>query len=303
MIPSVVLNRGLEPEIITYRNRVVADGGSVVNIMAINTAIKKRKADGSYSNIKAWYSALGGIKLSGSLVVKWYDITTNNNDLTTPSLGVTFSRPNWQANRLGNLPGIVFAQPWAGSPPDPITLPGGQLLQSANNVVLSGSLQMSAAVVFSNEGQSFWIYANSFAILFETGNHYQTNSIHLFQYPYYGGHSALSEGGGGESQFGISETLNGDARILLITADRNLSSGHELKIYKNGTLGGVAINDQYNTGISFADLLLNVGGGYTDENVRLWSGNMHELMIFSGLIVNQTKLTKDLNDSWAAGLV
>jgi len=96
---------GLLPETIVQRNRIVADGGTVVDIKYIDRTLRLLKGASSYSRCKFLGDANMGVKLNGSGVTKLYDLSGNNNDATQ---GTVANQPVWTANVQGGRAGIVF---------------------------------------------------------------------------------------------------------------------------------------------------------------------------------------------------
>lgn len=71
----------LEPETIIQKNRVIADGGTIINLAYMNLAIKTYKSLGIYGNARLLTDANFAVKKDGSgAVSKLYDISGNNND-------------------------------------------------------------------------------------------------------------------------------------------------------------------------------------------------------------------------------
>lgn len=71
------------PEANTYKLRVLADSGVIVDYDKVTAALVNALQYGYYGNIKAWYMGYGGWKANADrTLAKWYDISTNNNDLT-----------------------------------------------------------------------------------------------------------------------------------------------------------------------------------------------------------------------------
>jgi len=87
-----------------YQARVVADGGTVINIAMVDNAYKLL-ADNSLSPV-VWLDANFGVKKDGSnKVSKLYDITDNDFDATQATSG---AQPVWTTGIKNGLAGIVF---------------------------------------------------------------------------------------------------------------------------------------------------------------------------------------------------
>lgn len=90
------------PETITQQRRIIADGGTVVNLTWMNNVIRTMKAMGIYGNAKLLTDANFGVKKDGSgAVSKLYDISGNNND-AVQATGT--SQPIWS---LVNGRGVI----------------------------------------------------------------------------------------------------------------------------------------------------------------------------------------------------
>lgn len=76
-------------ETLTFYNRVVADGGIVVSMLAVDNALRNAKDNDYYTSLYAMYGSSFAYKLSGSAVTKVYDVSPNNLDLT--GSGVTIA--------------------------------------------------------------------------------------------------------------------------------------------------------------------------------------------------------------------
>lgn len=88
---------GYSAETLAYKARVEADGGTVVSLDDVETAILHAKANGYYSNITGWYSSQFGYKDAGSgAVSKIYDLSPNNYDL---SQATSSAQPSLVANQ------------------------------------------------------------------------------------------------------------------------------------------------------------------------------------------------------------
>jgi uncharacterized protein YodC (DUF2158 family) len=90
--PTITVTPTISPidpnlEANTYFARVTADGGTVADQNAIIEMISTAKSNGWYTSASLWFSGAGGYKLSGSYVVKWYNIIGNQD--ATQSLGST----------------------------------------------------------------------------------------------------------------------------------------------------------------------------------------------------------------------
>jgi hypothetical protein len=92
----------VEPETTIQINRIVADGGVVIDPVFMNSTIKLLKSLGIYGNAKLLTDANFGVKKDGSgAISKLYDISGNNND-ATQSTGA--SQPIWS---LVNGRGVI----------------------------------------------------------------------------------------------------------------------------------------------------------------------------------------------------
>jgi len=98
---------GANDETIDYYNRVIVDGGNIISIDNIDSAISHAKTNSYLSNVKGWFSADFGFKNAGSNKVSaLYDLSDNDNDATQS--GDAY-RPYWTDNILNSLPIIRFA--------------------------------------------------------------------------------------------------------------------------------------------------------------------------------------------------
>jgi len=85
----------MEPETISQKARIIADGGAVIDLQFMNTVIKTLKNQGIYGNAKMILDANIGVKKNGAGVIdKLYDISGNNNDAVQTVAG---SKPTWSA--------------------------------------------------------------------------------------------------------------------------------------------------------------------------------------------------------------
>ena len=92
----------LEPETIIQKNRIIADGGTVIDLAYMDLAIKTLKQLGIYGNAKLLTDANFGVKKDGSgAVSKLYDISGNGND---EAQVVGASQPIWS---LVNGKGVI----------------------------------------------------------------------------------------------------------------------------------------------------------------------------------------------------
>jgi hypothetical protein len=92
-------------ETCTYYNRVIADGGTVINMAQVDVAESLIKS--SSLPVAAWWNASFGVKKDGSgYITTLYDLSTNNKDCT--GLGTTH-KPQYIASTQNSKPGILFA--------------------------------------------------------------------------------------------------------------------------------------------------------------------------------------------------
>lgn len=96
-----------EPEAISFRSRVVSDGGIIVDFYYCDKTVKSTKGLGIWGNVKFLGDANMGVKLdaSGVSVQKLYDFSGNNNDATQ---GTVANQPVWTKNVQGGRAGMVF---------------------------------------------------------------------------------------------------------------------------------------------------------------------------------------------------
>ena len=79
----------------TYRARVIADGGVVISMLDVDSAIKHAKFNGYWDSVAFWTSAQFGVKKDGSNAVsKLYCLKGNDAAQTTGS-----AQPIWTANQ------------------------------------------------------------------------------------------------------------------------------------------------------------------------------------------------------------
>ena len=72
---------GAETETTNYKNRVISDGGIVIDIPYVDLVYKKLKAETLLAQTKDWFSNLGGIKYdTNNEISKWYNLSSNNLD-------------------------------------------------------------------------------------------------------------------------------------------------------------------------------------------------------------------------------
>ena len=77
-----------ENETYAFYKRVIADGGTVISLGAIDAALVHAKNNNYYSSLAALYGANFAYKLSGTSVTKVYDVSPNNLDLTGSSVSI-----------------------------------------------------------------------------------------------------------------------------------------------------------------------------------------------------------------------
>lgn len=124
---------GYQAETISYRTRVLADGGIVISIADVDVAIVDAKSRGYYTSLIGWWSPSFGVKLgAGNETLKVYDLSTNNNDL----IGISGSAPIWTANQLNSRAAFVYGGAQQLSFPDNTSLheQNGMLLAGLGNV-------------------------------------------------------------------------------------------------------------------------------------------------------------------------
>lgn len=109
---TFMTDSGTDPDAKLYINRVIADGGTIVDAAEISAAIKQAKKDGWYSNCQFWFGGMGGYKVTGSGISTWYNMggsqvpalandATQTNDSFRPTFAASVST---QANK----PGVRF---------------------------------------------------------------------------------------------------------------------------------------------------------------------------------------------------
>ena len=93
------------PEVQTFCKRVLDDGGTVVDVEYMDKTVKLLKQLGVWSNVKFLGDANFGVKLNGSGVTKFYDLSGNNNDATQ---GTVANQPVWTAAVHNGKYGLVY---------------------------------------------------------------------------------------------------------------------------------------------------------------------------------------------------
>lgn len=78
-----------EPETLAYKNRVEADGGEVINLMAVNSFYLGAKSNNYLDTLIVALLMNGGVKRGHDSVFVWYDLTENENDFVSGSAVVT----------------------------------------------------------------------------------------------------------------------------------------------------------------------------------------------------------------------
>lgn len=87
-----------EAETLAYQTRVLADGGEIINLDAINIAYLDAKTNDYLDSLLAWWSHNFGIKKNANnKVTKLYDLTSNDNDMVQSD---TAWAPTWFADSL-----------------------------------------------------------------------------------------------------------------------------------------------------------------------------------------------------------
>jgi hypothetical protein len=97
---------GYQNETLAFQTRVLADGGIIVSLDDIDTAIVHAKLYDYYDDIKSWYSAQFAWKHvipDNYYVAKLYDLSPNNNDVIGSGI-----KPLWAASLQNGRAGITF---------------------------------------------------------------------------------------------------------------------------------------------------------------------------------------------------
>lgn len=125
------------------QTRILADGGIIVNINAINDAIKLAKSSGFYTDAKVWVSPRFAYKLSGTEnIIKLYDISGNNNDLAIVD---TASSPHLRTNIKNGLSSCKF-----DSTNDYLTK------TFASSITTTTTIYGVVRLPYTNSNQIFW---------------------------------------------------------------------------------------------------------------------------------------------------
>jgi len=93
------------PEVQVFAKRVIEDGGIVVDLEYCQKYTRLSKQLIIWSNGKFLGDANFAVKLNGSGVTKFYDLSGNNNDATQ---GTVANQPIWTANQQNGRAGLVF---------------------------------------------------------------------------------------------------------------------------------------------------------------------------------------------------
>ena len=95
------------PETIIQRNRIVADGGTIVDLKWMDRVIRMMKGAGVYGSAKFIGDANMGVKKDGGTgaVSTLYDISGNNND-ATQATGT--KQPIWTAAQQNGKAAVIF---------------------------------------------------------------------------------------------------------------------------------------------------------------------------------------------------
>lgn len=89
-----------------YKDRVIADGGSVISMDSVAKHIKFAQDSSYYDSTKCWVGASFGVKKdANNKVTKLYDLTINNNDVVRTD---TSKSPTWVANSFNGKPSLLF---------------------------------------------------------------------------------------------------------------------------------------------------------------------------------------------------
>ena len=94
-----------ETETLAYKTRVEADGGTIIDINAVNDFYKALKSNNYQDSLVAWFEADMGVKKVGVNVSKVYDLI-GTKDLT--QTGTDSDKPDYYADSLGGKPTWYF---------------------------------------------------------------------------------------------------------------------------------------------------------------------------------------------------
>ncbi|MFA6290130.1 MAG: hypothetical protein WC637_00035 [Victivallales bacterium] len=96
---------GIRPETATQRNRIIADGGTIIDLNFTNTFIRRTKELGIYTSCKFLGDANMAYKQGATGVTTFYDKSGTGNDLVQ---GTAINQPTWTAGQQNGRAGIVF---------------------------------------------------------------------------------------------------------------------------------------------------------------------------------------------------
>ena len=105
---NTATNTAYQTETLAFQTRVLADGGTIVSLTDIDTAIVWAKANSLYTSVLQWFSPQFGYKdeQGGGKVRLWYDLSPNNNDAGAAGRE---TQPTWTANQKNGKAGIIFS--------------------------------------------------------------------------------------------------------------------------------------------------------------------------------------------------
>lgn len=100
------LGGGILSQTRTQQARIIADGGTVINLALMDAAIRHAISNGYYSSLKFLGAAEFAVKKDGANAVSTlYDISGNNNDMVQATGSL---QPIWTANQQNGRAGISF---------------------------------------------------------------------------------------------------------------------------------------------------------------------------------------------------
>lgn len=83
---------------LAYQTRVVADGGTIVDLDSVTNAYQSALDNETYNDVVCWIASNFGVKKDANdKLTKLYDLSTNNNDLAQSD---TSKAPTWYADSI-----------------------------------------------------------------------------------------------------------------------------------------------------------------------------------------------------------